>query len=244
MWPELIPLICLINPILLALHFMQTAVTRMKLPQLLTKPLASAYCCAPKWLSSDKATNVKWMDQQRKAFFLLQYQRALILSNPEVYFLHINRICWERKDKCVSTGERKCNKTENRAWNSQLTLWFTAEVVQYIYRMYRLKWNPNTKHILRYRLESEAVSKPPRDTRAHCPPVIRLLLSQAAQKFCRCEHGVFTRRTCDQPLRLLYIKTADAHETSINAHPDKEVPNETTHRLVTKFLVFEIRQTL
>jgi hypothetical protein len=59
MWSEIIPLICLRNPILFALHVMQTAVTRMNLPQLLTMSLASAYYCAPKWLSSDKATNVK-----------------------------------------------------------------------------------------------------------------------------------------------------------------------------------------
>lgn len=199
----------------------------MKLPQLLTKTLASAYQCAPKWLSSDKATDVKWFDQKRKSFFLLQYQWSLILSNSEVYFLHINRIYWERKDKCVSTDERKYNKTENRTWNNQLTLWFTAEAVQYIYRMCRLKWSPNIKLVLFYRHES----KSPRDTGAIDLLVIRLLQSQVA---CG-EHGVLARITCGQPLGRLYIKTADAHEIFINAHPDMEVPNETTHRMLTKF---------
>jgi hypothetical protein len=77
----------------------------------------------------------------------------------------------------------------------------------------------------------------PCDTRVKVTVVARPLFTPVAQKLCRCEHGVFTIRTCVHSRTLLLIAVfSNVRETFSNPYPDKEVPKKTIiHRLVTTF---------
>jgi hypothetical protein len=111
------------------------------------------------------------------------------------------------------------------------------------YRMFNLKRNRKTITSFGTKIKSEAGPPPcnrlsPRDTRVKVTLVARPLLTTAAQKLCRCEHSVFTSRTCvhSRTFPRIDISFAVVREAFSNAYPDKELLNKTTiQRLVTKF---------
>jgi hypothetical protein len=108
-----------------------------------------------------------------------------------------------------------------------------------LYRVYHLKRNPTTITYYGTKMKSEA--GPPRvidspnfhrDTRVVRPP-----LTLVAPKLCRCEYWCiheqnvcsFSNITPHRNHLLLFVKHLAVR------YPDKEVPNKTIHRLVTKF---------
>jgi hypothetical protein len=76
----------------------------------------------------------------------------------------------------------------------------------------QLKTQPNNNHVLRYKNKIRSRSIPvqviyspdlPRDTQVNLDA--RALLKPVAQELCKCEHGVFTSRTCVRSPTLLRI---------------------------------------
>jgi hypothetical protein len=96
---------------------------------------------------------------------------------------------------------------------------YTYSVLAFLYTLSFLiegvsfKTQPNNNHVLGTKMKLEACPSPcnrlpniPRDTRVKVTLVARLLLMPVARKLCRCEHDVFTSRTCAHSRTLVCIE--------------------------------------
>jgi hypothetical protein len=97
------------------------------------------------------------------------------------------------------------------------------------------KTQPNNNHVLRY-VQVHHSPNLPRDTRVKVTLVARPLLTPVAKK-CAGANPVYSRAERVFILEHYFASKSFAavREAFSNAYPDKEVPNKTIRRLVTKF---------